>query len=177
MRRPVTGGAVHDVPPKPALTARSSPSGDAAEAQRVARLSAAQSWGYQLNGIKLDELQKSPYDLLVVDATTGLAEERPFTAKEVAALKRKPDGSARVVVSYLSVGESEDYRPEYFSKEYMEEDAPDWLMGENKDWKGNRIIKFCTDGWQQTILGDEYGKSVYNSIDSSPLYRLMDLGF
>ena len=161
----------------PAAVAHPRISAEAAEAERLARINAVKSWGYQLNGIKLEQLQASPYDLLVVDATTGLAAERPFRRTEVDGLKRKADGSPRLVVSYLSVGEAEDYRPEYFSKEYMEEDAPDWLMHENKDWKGNRIIKFCSDGWQKTILGDENGKSVYNSIESSPLYRLMDLGF
>ncbi len=164
--------------PTPAVvTSQPRVTSEAAEAERLRRINAAQSWGYQLNGIKLEEMQRSPYDLLVVDATTGLASQRPFTKAETLGLKKKPDGSPRLVVSYLSVGEAEDYRPEYFSKEYMEEDAPDWLMEENKDWKGNRIIKFCSDGWQKTILGDENGKSVYNSIDSSPLYRLMDLGF
>jgi hypothetical protein len=59
----------------------------------------------------------------------------------------------------------------------MTEDAPDWLMHENKDWKGNRLIRFCNEGWQLTILGDEDGRNVYNSIDPSPLYRLIELGF
>ena len=48
------------------------------------------------------------------------------------------DGSRRLVISYLSIGEAEDYRPDYFTKEYLEEEAPDWLMHENKNWKGNR---------------------------------------
>jgi cysteinyl-tRNA synthetase, unknown class len=176
---PVPKPAQRPTPPAlPQATAAARPriSAEAAEVERLRRINLAKSWGYQLNGIKLDEMQRAPYDLLVVDATTGLAEQRPFRRAEIESLKKKPDGSQRVVVSYLSVGESEDYRPEYFSKEYMEEDAPDWLMNENKDWKGNRIIKFCSDGWQKTILGDENGRSVYNSIDPSPLYRLMDLG-
>ncbi len=162
---------------KPAAAVKARVTAEAAEAERLRRINGAQSWGYQLNGIKLDELQRSPFDLLVVDATTGLAAERPFRRVETESLKKRPDGTPRLVVSYLSVGEAEDYRPEYFSKEYMEEDAPSWLMHENKDWKGNRIIKFCEDGWQKTILGDENGKSVYGGDESSPLYRLMDLGF
>ena len=92
-------------------------------------------------------------------------------------MKKKPDGSRRLVVSYLSIGEAEDYRKDYFSDEYMEEDAPDWLMHENKDWKGNRIVNVCTDGWQKTMLGDANGRSVYSSIEPSPLYRLIELGF
>lgn len=155
----------------------SRPSSADAAAERQRLMGAVKSWGYQLTGAKIEEAAGAPFDLLVVDATTGLAADRHFQPKEVAALKRKSDGSRRVVVSYLSVGEAEDYRPEYFTAEYMTEDAPDWLMHENKDWKGNRIIQFCTEGWQQTILGDENGRSVYNDIDPSPLYRLIELGF
>ena len=145
--------------------------------RRLALLNGARSWGYQLHSLKVEDAAATPFDMLVVDATTGLAAGRHFKPEEVASLKRKPDGQRRIVVSYLSVGEAEDYRPEYFTKEYMTEDAPDWLMHENKDWKGNRIIRFCSEGWQQTILGDETGRSVYNSIEWSPLYRLIDLGF
>lgn len=163
----------------PASTTPRSPriSPELAEAERLRRVNAARSWGYQLNGAAIDALAASPYDLLVVDATTGLASGKRFTRQDVERLKRKPDGSRRIVVSYLSVGEAEDYRPEYFSAEYMEEDAPDWLMHENPDWKGNRIIKFCAEGWQQTMLGDERGRSVYDSIEPSPVYRLIELGF
>jgi cysteinyl-tRNA synthetase, unknown class len=148
-----------------------------AQAERLARITGAKSWGYQLNSMTMEEAANAPYDLLVVDATTGLASGKPFTRAEVERLKRKPDGSRRIVVSYLSVGEAEDYRPDYFTPEYMTEDAPDWLMHENKDWKGNRLIRFCNKGWQATILGDDDGRSVYNSIDPSPLYRLVELGF
>ncbi len=148
-----------------------------ARTERLARISTARSWGYQLAGLVIDEAARSPYDLLVVDGTTGLAAGRHFRADEVASLKRKPNGGNRLVVSYLSIGEAEDYRPDYFTTEYMTEDAPDWLLHENPQWKGNRIIRFCKEGWQRTILGDENGMSVYNSIELSPLYRLIELGF
>ncbi len=149
----------------------------AAQAERLKRINGARSWGYQLKDLTLDVAIASPYDLLVVDATAGIATGRGFLPAEVERLKRKPDGQRRIVVSYVSVGEAEDYRPDYFSPEYMTEDAPDWLGKENPQWKGNRIIRFCHQGWQQTILGDDNGRSFYNSIDPSPLYRLIELGF
>jgi cysteinyl-tRNA synthetase, unknown class len=148
-----------------------------AEKRRLARMTGAKSWGYQLNGISLEELEKSPYDVLVLDATTGLASGKPFTPEQVARLKRKPDGGIRTVVSHLSIGEAEDYRPDYFDAEYMSEDAPDWLMQENPQWKGNRLIRFCKEGWQLTILGDADGRNLYNSIEASPLYKLLEAGF
>ena len=165
-------------PPQPAPVAnraasRVSPAD--AERTRLARINAAKSWGYQLDKVDLDKLAASPYDMLVLDAT--VAQGRYYSAEQIARLKRKPDGGTRLVISYVSVGEAEDYRPDYFTREYMEEDAPDWLMHENPEWKGNRIIKFCSEGWQRTILGDDDGRSVYNSIEPSPLYRLMEIGF
>lgn len=180
-------GEVLDRPvpvPKPAVRPTATPTSvvrpvdpAAAQAERLRRIGAARSWGYQLQALKLEEAIASPFDLLVVDATAGLAEGRHFRRDEVERLKRKPDGSRRIVVSYVSVGEAEDYRPDYFTPEYMTEDAPDWLGEENPQWKGNRIIRFCHEGWQKTILGDEDGRNVYNSIDPSPLYRLIELGF
>ena len=153
---------------------RASPA--SAQADRLQRLNAAKSWGYQLAGLRLEEAKASPYDLLVLDAANGVGAGGPLPAEMVAGLKQKPDGQRRLVVSYLSIGEAEDYRADYFGPEYMEEEAPDWLLHENPKWKGNRLINFCNEGWQQTILGDETGRSLYNSIEASPLYRLLELG-
>ena len=148
-----------------------------AQAARLKRIGAVRSWGYQLVSLKIEEAASAPFDLLIVDATTGHADGRAFTADEIKRLKRKPDGSPRMVVSYVSIGEAEDYRPDYFAAEYLTEDAPDWLAAENPQWKGNRVVRFCHEGWQRTILGDDQGRNVYNSIDPSPLYRLIELGF
>ena len=160
--------------PKP--SPRSAAEFAAAAKRRHTSINAVTSWGYQLAGLDVATAAASPYDLLVVDGTTGLGDGDAMTPEDVARLKRRPDGTKRLVVSYLSIGEAEDYRPDYFDKEYLAEDAPDWLMQENPEWKGNRIIRFCEEGWQQTILGDDDGRSVYNSIDPSPLYRLIELG-
>lgn len=159
---------------RPPASAKVNP--ETARATRLARIAAVQSWGYQLASLSLASAHASPYGMLVVDATTGLDTGKPFTREQVEQLKRAPDGSRRLVISYLSVGESEDYRP-YYDKEYEIEEAPDWMMKENPQWKGNRLIRFCEKGWQQTILGDEDGRNVYSGDEPSPLYRLLELGF
>lgn len=174
-RQQARGAVQNHTVPAPKRAQRSSHS--AARIDRLAAMAAVKSWGYQLSELDLEAALRSPFDLLVVDATTGLRGNIGFTAEQVARLKRKPDGSRRLVVSYLSIGEAEDYRTGYFDKEYMSEEAPDWLLKENPRWKGNRIIRFCEEGWQRTILGDDNGRSLYNDIDPSPLYRLLELGF
>lgn len=153
---------------------------EAAQAKgRAARkklMGAIRTWGNQLQELDVATALKTPFDMLVVDAIGGVAGGNGLTREEVAALKVKPDGSRRVLISYLSIGEAEDYRPDYFTAEYMTEDAPDWLLNENERWKGNRLIRFCEEGWQRTILGDDDGRNVYNSVEPSPLYRLIEAG-
>ena len=140
-------------------------------------VTAVRSWAVQMQNLDVTAAAAAPADLIVVDATSGATGGRALTADEVSSLKRKSDGGRRLAISYLSIGESEDYRPDYFNSEYMTEDAPDWLLKENTRWKGNRLIRFCEEGWQRTILGDDDGRNVYNSLDPSPLYKLIELGF
>jgi cysteinyl-tRNA synthetase, unknown class len=149
----------------------------AQQKQRLSSMSAVRSWAVQMQNLDVATAAAAPADLIVVDATSGASGGRALTAEEVASLKRKPGGGQRIAISYLSIGESEDYRPDYFNSEYMTEDAPDWLLKENSRWKGNRLIRFCKEGWQRTILGDDDGRNVYNSLDPSPLYKLIELGF
>ncbi len=145
-------------------------------AERLKRMTAAKSWGYQLIGLNVAAAAASPLDLLVIDVTTGLDADRPLRPEEIARLKRKPDGSPRLVIGHLSIGDAEDYRQDYFSAEYLTEDAPQWLGPEHAQWRGNRIVKFCHEGWQRTVIGDDNGRGLYNSIDASPLHRLVELG-
>lgn len=166
--------------PAPAASPKAAPPANPASAtaqpERLKRLAQLRSWGYQLVGLNITTAAKSPFDLLVVDATGGLDARRPMTRAEIQHLQQKPDGSRRLVIGYLSIGEAEDYRADYFAPEYLSEDAPEWLGPENRQWKGNRIVHFCHEGWQRTILGDEQGRNLYNAIEPSPLYRLLELG-
>ena len=180
--KPLAAAEITPPAPQPAkrprqVTPAAKPGPAEAAAQRLKRITAATSWGYQLASLSLAVAQAAPYDLLVVDATAGLDTGKGFTRDEVEQLKHGPGGRRRIVISYLSIGEAEDYRADYFSPEYMEEEAPDWLMKENPQWKGNRIIRFCNEGWQKTILGDDEGRNVYSGDAPSPLYKLLELGF
>src|SRR5690606_7270424 len=77
-----------------------------------ARLSLAdvESWGYQLQQVERDAVATSPYDLMVIDYSRNGSAELAFSRADVAAMQRKPDGGARLVLAYLSIGEAEDYR-------------------------------------------------------------------
>ena len=164
---------------KPDAKAAQPPAADAkgAEALRLQRLAAVKTWGAQLGGVVLDTLAAAPHDLLVIDATAGLALDRPFRKEEIDRLKKKPDGGRRLVLGYLAIGEAQLGRADYYDEAYEKEDAPDWLLSENARGRGNRIVKICHEGWQRTIIGDDDGRSLYNSVEAAPLHRLLELGF
>ena len=75
-----------------------------------ASLSRVKSWGYQLQDLRVERVASSSHDLIVVDETLD-DQHRGSEARVLTQLKRKPDGSRRIVLSYLSIGEAEDYRP------------------------------------------------------------------
>src|SRR5437588_13085045 len=65
------------------------------------RLQAVRSWAYVLQAIDPMEIARSPYDLVVVDYN----ENKVMRPGIVDIMRRKPDGSRRFVVAYLSIGE------------------------------------------------------------------------
>ena len=73
-------------------------------------------------------------------------EDGPFSPAQVERMKQKPDGSRRLVLSYMSIGEAETYRW------YWSQRSSSWLGPENKKWRGNYGVKFWDPAWQEIIF-------------------------
>ena len=92
-------------------------------------------------------------------------DESAFTASEIQQLKSKANGGTRLVISYMSIGEAEDYR--YYWQADWEQDKPSWLDEENPEWEGNYKVKYWDEKWQDIIYGN----------DDSYLKKILDAGF
>jgi cysteinyl-tRNA synthetase len=139
-----------------------------AEAQTTIQGQPIRSWGYQLQNDSVAPIAAAPYDLVVVDYQRDPSAGGPFTAAEVAQMKKKPDGSRRIVLAYLSIGEAEDYR--YYWSDRNWADARNRfppVTTENQVWKGNYSVQFWEQEWQNLILNDA----------DSYLNRVIDAGF
>ncbi len=138
----------------------------AAERRRAA-LAKVSSWGIHLRKHETPGIAAAPFDLMVVDYAPyrHLTFEFPFSAAEVAAMKLKADGSRRLVLAYLSIGEAEDYR--YYWQREWNEAAPDWIAPENTAWPGNFPVQFWRPEWQRLL---------FKNADSY-LARIMAAGF
>ncbi len=124
------------------------------EAPAPARLlAAAKSWGYQLQKIDPEAIAAVPHDVLVIDYSRDGTDANAFTAEEVGKLKIKPDGSRRIVLAYLSIGEAESYRYYWQWYWFLDEFAPVWRGSPNKQWKGNYSVRYWHEEWQEIIFG------------------------
>jgi cysteinyl-tRNA synthetase, unknown class len=101
------------------------------------------SWHYQLQDINPSAIAKSPADMVVIDYS---GEKGAFTKAQVERMKRKPDGSRRVVIAYMSIGEAETYRW------YWPQRSAEWLGPENPEWRGNYGVHFWHPDWQAIIF-------------------------
>ena len=106
------------------LRAQSPPSTASVAPEATLRLAGVKSWAYQLQKANFQQLARSPYDLLVVDSTVNGDHEKPLTPQQVKRLQTRPNGSKRIVLAYVSIGEAEDYRF-YWQEDWLEVATPD----------------------------------------------------
>lgn len=111
----------------------------------------------------LSALDATNYDLFIIDAFYG---EAILTSAEVAQLQTKPGGLRRLVISYMSIGEAEDYRYYWESAWDRRADRPEWIVSENPNWPGNYVVAYWEPAWQQIIVGED-----------GYLSRILDAGF
>lgn len=103
------------------------------------------NWFYQLQNIDPQTVAKINADIKVIDYTSdGFT---PFTKEQVAQMR---GDSASKIISYLSIGEAEDYRP--YWKKVRDGNPPDWLGPTNPAWPGNLKVKFWLDGWKRIVM-------------------------
>ncbi|MGC4039768.1 MAG: endo alpha-1,4 polygalactosaminidase [Flavobacterium sp.] len=137
-------------------------------ANTVANIHQAQNFLYLINAENftsktqfINAVTATNYDALIMDLyfNDGTA----FTASEIAQLKNKANGGKRIVISYMSIGEAEDYRS-YWNPSWNS-NKPSWLDAENPDWPGNYKVKYWNAEWQSIIYGndDSYLKKILNA--------------
>ncbi|MBQ7651018.1 MAG: endo alpha-1,4 polygalactosaminidase [Victivallales bacterium] len=83
---------------------------------------------------------------IVIDESRDGSPEKRWTPQELATFRKR----GAVVLCYLSIGEAEDYRG-YWRRKWKH-NPPDFLLAENPRWKGNFIVRYWDDAWQQIIL-------------------------
>jgi cysteinyl-tRNA synthetase, unknown class len=152
-KRQATGGETDESADESTQSANSAarPATRGALRQGAGLLANVNSWGYQLQNLNVANAAASPFDLLVVDYAKDGSDDSALTPTDLDRLKTKPDGTRRLMLAYLSIGEAEDYRS-YWDPAWKRA-RPGWLLTENKEWKGNYAVCFWEPGWQGIMCG------------------------
>lgn len=135
----------------------------------IKKLSEASNFLYLINPESFSTRQKlvdavagTDFDLVILDF---FFKGEEFTKAQVEQLKAKNHGGDRLVISYMSIGEAEDYR--YYWTEQWKVKPPEWLKEENPDWSHNYKVEYWNPEWQHIIYGS----------DSSYLDKILAGGF
>ncbi|MFV8362036.1 endo alpha-1,4 polygalactosaminidase [Flavobacterium sp. ZT3P35] len=102
------------------------------------------------------------YDLLIMDLF--FKDNTQFTSSEITQLKNKANGGKRLILSYMSIGEAENYR--YYWQPSWNTNKPSWLDTQNPNWAGNYKVKYWNKEWQN-IIYDNNNSYVKKIIDSN----------
>ena len=142
-------------------------------------LTTAQNWGYQLQRVH-PTLIPASLDVLVVDYARDEAHQEGRTADEVEALRKRPDGTSRIVLAYMSVGEAENYR--FYWRRHWQYRAPAWLARENSEWKGNFQVRYWHPAWQRILMDRDRSLldsilDIYMPSRKAYLDRILEAGF
>ena len=114
---------------------------------------------YQLQRADPDRIGETAFDLAVVTlATAGSSPE------VIPALKDSP-GGPKLILCYMSIGQSENYR--WYWNPDWELNPPSWLDLPDEVWAGDHWVRYWDPDWQEII----YGKS------GSYLDQILALGF
>lgn len=124
----------------------------------ITQLSEIQNFLYLINPVNfvtktafVNAITATNYDLIIMDLFFHDGTE--FSSSEITQLKNKANGGKRLVISYMSIGEAEDYR--YYWQNAWNTTKPEWMDLENPDWPGNFKVKYWDEAWQDIIFGNE----------------------
>ena len=109
----------------------------------------------------INAVKKTNYDALIIDAFFF---DQLLTFDDVQSLKIKANGGKRLVISYMSIGEAENYRY-YWNKWTV--GSPSFVEQLNPDWAGNYKVRYWDPEWKKIIYGN----------DSSYVKKLLSVGF
>jgi len=100
---------------------------------------------YQLQRADPDRIGETAFDLAVVTlATAGNSPE------VIPALRNSP-GGPKIILCYMSIGQSENYR--WYWQPEWETDPPSWLDVPDGVWAGDHWVRYWDPDWQRIIYG------------------------
>jgi cysteinyl-tRNA synthetase len=100
---------------------------------------------YQLQHADPDRIGETAFDLIVVPISAAGS-----SPEVIPALKDSP-GGPKIVLCYMSIGQSENYR--WYWQPEWETNPPGWLDVPDGVWAGDHWVRYWDPEWQRIIYG------------------------
>ncbi len=130
---------------------------------RQTRLHQAQTWMYQIQDLESDRaiqaLADTDYSLLVVEPNQN-HKDTPFDCRRmVKTLKTMPNGSKRLVLAYIDIGQAEKWRTywkeNWVAPTFQKHGSPDFLVTPDPDgWEDCYPVAYWDRRWKDIWVGD-----------------------
>ena len=111
------------------------------------------SWAYQIADVEPKKIASLSVDVVVIDYAADGEDATAFKPADLARMAKRPGGGTKKLVSYMSIGEAENYRYYWQADWANEKTRPAWLDDENPDWEGNFKVRYWDPEWQALIFG------------------------
>ena len=103
-------------------------------------------WAYWLQDIDIQTIvNDNSFEIIVFDYSADGVDSQKWTTAQVDSVKN----SGKLAISYISIGEAEDYR--YYWQSSWASNPPSWLGSENPNWPGNYKVRFWDSNWQAIV--------------------------
>ena len=110
-------------------------------------LSNISTWAYQLQNLNVNTVAaNNTFQLIVTDYSYDGTDATKLAPAEVSTVK----SSGKKIISYISIGEAEDYRSYWQSS--WSTTPPNWLGPETPNWPGNYKVKYWDANWQNIVF-------------------------
>ena len=104
-------------------------------------------WAYWLQDINIQSIvNDNSFEIIVLDYSADGVDSLKWSVAQVDSIKN----SGKNAISYISIGEAEDYR--YYWQQAWYTTPPAWLGPENPDWPGNYEVRFWNPDWQEIVF-------------------------
>ena len=131
---------------------------------REQRLNEAQTWMYQIQELNepgaLATLAATNYPLLVLEPGQNFTDSPYNMAEIISTLRMAPDGTERLLLAYVDIGQAEDYRdywqPNWVAPTADEGGNPEFLLTIDPDgWSGNYVVAYWDTRWKDMWTGPD----------------------
>ncbi|MEA3444415.1 MAG: MJ1477/TM1410 family putative glycoside hydrolase [Bacteroidota bacterium] len=117
-----------------------------AQAYSQTNLMNVKPWAYWLQTIDIQTIvNDTSFELIVIDYSADGLDSQKWTVQQIDSVKN----SGKYAISYISIGEAEDYR--YYWQSLWATSPPAWLGQENPNWPGNYAVRFWNQQWQSIV--------------------------